>query len=109
MPYKTIPAEQAYRIGLLVERSTKLRAQSELIASQAQQTLERARQLMGECGLDPNFDELVTDDAMFRGQPLPVGTVIRQGRPVEDLAEDLSVTEKPAEAPADSVAEAMPS
>jgi transcriptional regulator of met regulon len=77
MAYKSIPTEQAYRIAMLAERSAKLRAQSDRI-------LDQARQIMRELGLNPDVDQAIVDDATFNGRPLPIGTVLRQGRPVEE-------------------------
>jgi len=39
--------------------------------------------MIADAGLNPDIDEIVIDDTFFQGKRVPIGTVVRQGVPVE--------------------------
>jgi hypothetical protein len=82
---RSIPTETAYRFRMLAERAGRLRTQAEMLRTQADRSILEARDILQAAGLDPETDDPITDDgAMHNGIPLPVGTVLRRGQPIED-------------------------
>lgn len=82
---RSIPTETAYRFRMLAERAGRLRTQAEVLRTQADKSILEARSILQTAGLDPETDDPVTDEDVTRdGVPLPVGTILRRGQPIEN-------------------------
>jgi len=89
MAYKTISPESAYRIGLWVERAKCARAQVDLASVQARQATIQAEQIMRSLGLDPARHQIVVDEGtVIAGVPVPIGTILQFGVPVEEQQDE---------------------